>query len=92
MSEAVQRVKPPQGDKRVSIDGRKLWYRRNAAGLSLTEFARRAGRSKAFVSRLENGHRTNPEAGTLAAFAEVLGCEITDLMPPEPATRRRGAA
>jgi XRE family transcriptional regulator, fatty acid utilization regulator len=92
MSVAGKSVKQPEGDKRVSIDGRKLWYRRNAAGLTVTELAIRAGCSKGFVSRMENGHRKNPEAATLAALAKALDCEITDLMPPAPAASRQGAA
>jgi transcriptional regulator with XRE-family HTH domain len=92
MSVDGKHVKQRQGDKRVSIDGRKLWYRRNAAGLTVTALADAAGCSKGYVSRLENGQRTNPEAGTLAALAKALGCQITDFMPPEPAASRRGAA
>ena len=92
MSQRIQRVKSRRGDKDVSIDRRRLRRRRLAAGLTVTELAARAGCSKGYVSKLENGYPINPEATMLAALAGALECEIADLMPPEPVASGRGAA
>lgn len=91
MANRPQIVKQRQGDKRVSIDGPRLRYRRLAAGLTVEGLAQRADCSKGYISLLENGHRTNPEALTLAALARALDCQITDLMPPEPVTNGSAA-
>jgi len=83
MRDTVQPVKTPSGDKDLAIDGRKLRWRRRAAGLSVEELATAAGCSKGHISMIENGHR-DARTPTLVAIARALGCEISELMPPEP--------
>ncbi|MDQ4213995.1 XRE family transcriptional regulator [Microbacterium capsulatum] len=51
---------------------RSLRREREAAGLSVSELARRAGVSKATVSQLESGS-TGPSVETLWAIADALG-------------------
>ena len=84
MTKRLQSVKQPRGHTDVAIDMRKLRRLRLAAGLSVSELARRAGCSKGYVSMLEHGDRKQPEAGKLAALAKALKCKIIDLMPDEP--------
>ncbi|HLI39749.1 MAG TPA: helix-turn-helix transcriptional regulator [Streptosporangiaceae bacterium] len=85
MIKTVQRGKGPpeqENPKNLSQDPVKLRRRRLAAGLSLTDAARRAGCSKAHVSMLEKGeHGASPQL--LARFASLYGCEVADLMPDE---------
>ncbi|MCY3951658.1 MAG: MT-A70 family methyltransferase [bacterium] len=49
---------------------------RRQAGLSKTELARIADTQPAAVRRLLSGNGHNPQVSTLAALAEVLGCEL----------------
>ncbi|KHK98430.1 DNA-binding protein [Microbacterium mangrovi] len=58
-------------DLRARIS-RSLRREREAAGLSVSELARRAGVSKATVSQLESG-TTGPSVETLWAIADALG-------------------
>jgi transcriptional regulator with XRE-family HTH domain len=85
MIKTVQHDKRPPGpenQKGLTQDPVRLRRRRLAAGLSLTDAARRAGCSKAHVSMLEKGaHGASPQL--LARFASLYGCEIADLMPGE---------
>jgi transcriptional regulator with XRE-family HTH domain len=83
MSETEGAVKRATGDKDLTHAPKRLKYRRTAAGLSLTQLAEQAGYSKAHISMLEDGqhHSASPEC--LKRLAEVLGCQITDLIPDE---------
>jgi transcriptional regulator with XRE-family HTH domain len=60
----------------------RLRRRRVAARLSLTELADKAGCSAPYLSQLERGIYS-ASAEMLGKVADALGCEITDLMPPE---------
>lgn len=65
-------------------DRRRLRRKRNEAGLSQTALAEITGVSKQQISALECGtNGASPE--TIAALAEGLGCEVSDLL-------HRGAA
>lgn len=57
---------------------------REAAGISVSELARRAGVSKATVSQLEGGSG-NPNVETLWALGDALGIPFADLVD-RPAT------
>src|SRR5438309_11955642 len=46
---------------------------REEAGLSLADVSRRCGVDKAALSRLENGHNSNPTLDTLWRYAAALG-------------------
>lgn len=60
---------------------------REAAGLSVSELARRAGVSKATVSQLESG-MGNPSVETLWALGDALGIPFAELVDQRTATPR----
>jgi transcriptional regulator with XRE-family HTH domain len=64
------------------FDGRRLRARREQAGLSVSELARRAGVSPQDVSRYESGTMT-PGPDRLAALATALGAAPLELVEPE---------
>jgi transcriptional regulator with XRE-family HTH domain len=66
---------------KTPIDPRRLTRRRVEAGLSQNALAQAIGVSKQLVSAVSNG-RANFSPETLARAAQVLGCEIVDLLPP----------
>jgi predicted transcriptional regulator len=76
-------VKRAEGDKALTHDPRKLRRKRYEAGLSVTELAALAECSKAHVSMLEKGGLHSASPVMLRRFAQVLDCEIADLMPDE---------
>jgi DNA-binding XRE family transcriptional regulator len=55
----------------------QLKKEREAAGLSLADLAERTGMDRAAISRLENGHQSNPTVETLLRYAAALGKTIT---------------
>lgn len=61
------------------IDPEKLRRQRYAAGLNMTDLARRAGLTLSTVSGYEAGRR-GASPRSLVRMAEALGCEPTDLM------------
>lgn len=70
-------------DRPKNQDPARLRRRRVAARLSITRLAAKAGCSVPYLWQLENGrYSASPEM--LGKLADALGCEITDLMPPEP--------
>ena len=72
-------------DPRHGQDYRRLRWRRFAAGLSLTDAAKAAGVTKSHLSKLE--HDADPASpGLLKKLADLYGCDITDLMQPDPGT------
>jgi transcriptional regulator with XRE-family HTH domain len=80
----------------AAIVGAAIRRRRAAAGLSLSELARRADLSVAFCSQIEAG-RANPTLSALARIARSLGVGLAALMPSDattaefaPIVRRRG--
>lgn len=83
MNDAVQSVKPPKGDRRLTQDPNRLRWRRHAAGLTITELAEKAEVSRGAISMAEN-RRMNASVVMLRKLAGALGCQITDLMPDEP--------
>jgi predicted transcriptional regulator len=63
----------------------RLKQEREAAGLSLADVAERTGMDRAAISRLENGHQSNPTIDTIARYATALGKRIVwafDELPP----------
>lgn len=83
MNDGQERVNHLRDDSSLTQDRRRLKRRRIAAGLTLRQAADRAGCHFTTINKLENGGRS-AEPGTLAALARAYGCEIIDLMPPEP--------
>lgn len=83
MNDGPRRVNRSGRPAALSQDKQRIRRRRMAAGLTIREASALAGCSTGLISDLENG---NKSAGvrTLAALAKAYGCEITDLMPPEP--------
>ena len=66
------------------LDREKLRDKRIRAGWSRAELARRANLHSTHIDMLERGLRgTSPK--TLNVLADVLGCDITDLMPDKAA-------
>jgi transcriptional regulator with XRE-family HTH domain len=59
--------------------------RRRAAGMSLSELARRAGISKSHLSRLENEVAQRPGFEVIARLAAALGATPAELAPPAEA-------
>jgi transcriptional regulator with XRE-family HTH domain len=70
---------------------RLIRQRRKAAGLSLTQAARKAGTSAASLSRYENGWQRF-EVYTLRKIARALGCRLSISLEPVPALRRARAS
>lgn len=91
MDRKPRAVKRRKRDEELTQAPKRLRWRRFAAGMSLRDLAGKSGLGIATISDLENGYYS-AEPATLAALARGLDCEITDLMPPEPVARRRGAA
>jgi DNA-binding XRE family transcriptional regulator len=57
---------------------------RTAAGLSLTQAARRSGIDKAALSRLERGLQPNPTIETLCRYAAALGKRMLWQLADDP--------
>ncbi|GHA00927.1 helix-turn-helix transcriptional regulator [Streptomyces echinoruber] len=72
---------------RTPIDPQRLTRRRVEAGLSQNALAKAIGVSKQLVSAVSNG-KANFSPETLAKAAQVLGCEIVDLLPPNEVQSR----
>lgn len=72
-------VQPSAAKERTSESlGPQLRQRREAAGLSVREFARRVGLSPSLISQVERDLAT-PSVGTLLTISNELGLEIGDL-------------
>lgn len=72
-------------DPRHIQDYRRLRWRRFAVGLALTDAAKAVGVTKSHLSKLE--HDADPASpGLLKKLADLYGCEIKDLMQPDPGT------
>lgn len=63
-------------------DPRLIRRKRVQAGLTQGDLAAQAGISQSYMSMLEGG-RASASAPVLKRLAEVLACEIADLMPAE---------
>lgn len=87
----------PSPSRRPSLEpgaegvGERLRRLREAAGVSLSELARRAGVGKATLSGLENGTR-NPTLETLWSVTAALGVPITALLADRSSATFRGTA
>lgn len=84
MSSTSPGVKGSNRDKDLTHDPKRLRRRRLAAGLQGIDLAAKTGYSKQHLSGLERGD-FGASAKCLAAIAAALKCEITDIMPAEPA-------
>ena len=69
-------------DSQGLIDRRKLQAKRIRARMTAAELARRIGVNRSFIPAVERGE-SGVSPATLGALADVLGCDITDLMPDE---------
>lgn len=78
---------------RLAQDPARVLRKRVQAGLAQNQLAARVGISAAQLCRIEKG-RSGASAPVLSRLAEEFGCEVADLMPPEPGseTRARSAA
>ncbi|MFE2469792.1 helix-turn-helix transcriptional regulator [Streptomyces mirabilis] len=72
---------------RTPIDPQRLTRRRVEAGLSQNALARKVGVTKQLVSAVSLG-KANFGPETLQKVAEVLGCEVADLLPVDEARSR----
>ena len=69
-------------DSQALIDKRKLRMKRIRAGLTQSALARLAELHPSHISLMERGGR-GASPRTLNTLADVLGCDITELMPDE---------
>ena len=83
MSQSQQSVKRQDEATEYNQDPRRLKRRRVAKGMSLTTAASLAQCSKSHLSKLEHG-RDGASPELLGRLAAVYGCDIEDVMPPEP--------
>ena len=73
---------PPESDPPPDHVGQRVRARRQEAGLSIAEVARRADVSAPFISQLEAG-RTSMSIATLYRVAAALGCTANSLLGPD---------
>lgn len=57
----------------------KIKERREEAGISQEELAKRAGVSRTIISGLESGTITTTTTKTIAKIAEALGLKVSDI-------------
>lgn len=77
----MQEIPPAAGSRAARMVvvrslARKLRKTREAAGLSLSDLAKKSGMDKAALSRLENGHVPNPGIETILRYVNALGKDI----------------
>lgn len=65
--------------RRAPVDGKRLFLKRAAAGLTQGELAAESGVSTSAISRAERGDGTSPR--NLRRLAIALDCQTKDLMP-----------
>jgi transcriptional regulator with XRE-family HTH domain len=72
-----------------TVIGRNVLSRRTLAGMSQSELADKAGITRSYVSKIENGHKTIDKRSTLINLAAALECSIAELFgqPYEPTAR-----
>ena len=66
---------------RLTQEPDRVWRKRVEAGLEQYELAAKAAIHPSKMSRIESG-RLAAKPAELHRLAEVLGCHVTDLMPP----------
>jgi transcriptional regulator with XRE-family HTH domain len=59
----------------------KLKYYREKQNMSKSELARKIGVSPAYITKLENGEKTNPSISVLMRICTALGITSSDLQP-----------
>lgn len=59
----------------------KLKYYREKKNMSKSELARKIGVSPAYITKLENGEKTNPSISVLMRLCYALGITSSDLQP-----------
>ena len=79
----------PLGSPDLITLGRRIRHLRRAKGLTLEALGVLVGRSASQLSLLENGRR-EPRLSVLQSLAAALGVSTTDLLGPEPPSRRAG--
>jgi predicted transcriptional regulator/DNA-binding XRE family transcriptional regulator len=67
--------------------GYRIRHYRRTRGLTLDELGQRVGKAAPYLSMLENGKR-EPRLGLINALADALDVAATELLRPEPPTRR----
>lgn len=67
------------GDGKVNVSGRAVRRRREDAGLSATELARRARVSRSYLSEIETGRKRDVSPPVAARLAGASGCAVVDL-------------
>lgn len=75
-------MKQPERPGQRIQDPRRVYWLRVKAGLGQKELASRVGISAAQLCRIEK-NRSGASIETLHKIAEVLGCDVTELMPAE---------
>jgi transcriptional regulator with XRE-family HTH domain len=63
----------------VRVSGEQIRFLRENAGLGLTQLADAASISKAYLSLMENGKKTDPSPQVVNRLAQALGVAIIDL-------------
>ena len=63
----------------AAIFGRNVGAARARSGLKQSDVAARTGMTQQYLSRIEAG-KQNVTLGTMAALAEVMGCNLPDLL------------
>jgi transcriptional regulator with XRE-family HTH domain len=59
----------------------KIKYYREKQHMSKSELSRKIGVSPAYITKLENGEKTNPSMSVLMKLSTALGISIYDLQP-----------
>ena len=72
--------------------GERLKRRRAERGWTAAELARRAGVSRAYLSRLEAGKTVRPSAAILERLAGALGTTVADLREQDLPPAERGVS
>ena len=67
--------------------GHRVRFYRRRQGLTLDQLGAMVGRTTPYLSQLENG-RKEPRISQIGALATALQVEVSDLLSPEPPSRR----
>ena len=68
----------------AAVEEQRLKEIRKSLGLTQGQLASSAGISQNRVSDIENGRTSSLRIGTLARYADALGCDIEVLLRPRP--------
>jgi transcriptional regulator with XRE-family HTH domain len=63
----------------MQVDGARIRFLRENAGLGVTQLANASSISKAYLSLMENGKKNDPSPQVVARIAQALGVAIVDL-------------